>query len=88
MTEEKIKKGLDCCYTHNQDCRICPYNKDKFCKQQLLSEISDFINDLEFCKERAETQLRELLSALYHRTGEQGFMIYWKDIIELAKDYR
>lgn len=35
----------------------------------------------------AETQLKELLSALYQRTGEQGFTLYRKDIVELAKDY-
>lgn len=38
-------------------------------------------------KQLAKTQLKELLLALYQRTGEQGFMIYRKDIIELAKDY-
>lgn len=87
MTEEKIKKGIDCCYTRNQDCRICPYSKDKFCKEQLLSEISDFINDLEFCKTQVETQLKELLSVLYQRTDEKGFTIYRKDIVGIAKDY-
>lgn len=39
-------------------------------------------------RQLAETQLKELLSALYQRAGsEQGFTLYSKDIVELAKDY-
>lgn len=45
------------------------------------------INNLQSTKQQAETQLKELLSALYQRTGEQGFMLYRKDIVELANDY-
>lgn len=47
-------------------------------------------------KELAEVHLKEILSALYQRTGEEeldglkrhkGFTLYRKDIVELAKDY-
>lgn len=37
-------------------------------------------------KQLAETQLKELLSALYQRT-EKPFTLERKDIVELAKDY-
>lgn len=43
--------------------------------------------NLQSAKQQAETQLKELLSALYQRIGEQGFTLYRKDIAELAKDY-
>lgn len=43
--------------------------------------------NLQSTKQLAKTQLKELLSALYQRTGEKGFTIYRKDIVELAKDY-
>lgn len=40
-------------------------------------------------KQTAETQLRELLSALYKQTDnkDKSFTIYQSDIVELAKDY-
>lgn len=53
---------------------------------ELLTARSQ-IRDLEEDKQLAETQLKELLSALYQRTGEQGFAIYRKDVVELANDY-
>lgn len=94
MTNEQIKQGLECCAKLPcSDCENCPYEEIE-CKQGLLEDSLDCINNLEdriLGIKKAYTiqarQLKELLSALYQRTGEQGFTLYRKDIVELAKDY-
>lgn len=53
----------------------------------MRMELRSYVEQLEADKQLAETQLKELLSALYQRIGEQGFTLYRKDIVELAKDY-
>lgn len=54
----------------------------------MRMELRSYVGQLEADKQLAETQLKELLSALYNKTdGEKGFTIYRKDIVELAKDY-
>ncbi len=64
-------------------------NEEKMlkCIKLYCENGAETINNLQSTKQRAETQLKELLSALYQRAGEQGFTIYRKDIIELANDY-
>lgn len=84
MTDEQIKQGLECCTSHNGiyvgvNCLACPYKDKIACKDKLRKDLLKCLN--------AETQLKELLSALYQRTGEKGFTIYRKDIVELANDY-
>lgn len=53
----------------------------------MRMELRSYVGQLEADKQLAETQLKELLSALYQRIGEQGFTLYRKDIVELANDY-
>lgn len=44
--------------------------------------------NLKSAKQLAETQLKELLSALYQRAdSKEGFILYRKDIVKLANDY-
>lgn len=57
------------------------------CIKLYCENGAETINNLQSTKQQAKTQLKELLSALYQRTGEQGFTLYRKDIVELAKDY-
>lgn len=84
MTNEQIKQGLICCTNHSPafmgvNCLACPYKEKIACKDKLRKDLLKCLN--------AETQLKELLSALYQRTDEQGFTLYRKDIVGLAKDY-
>lgn len=85
MTNEQIKQGLECCTSHNAvyagaNCLACPYKEKIACKDKLRKDLLNCLN--------AETQLKELLSALYQQTdSEKGFTLYRKDIVELAKDY-
>lgn len=52
------------------------------------SEVLNYINRLKSEKLLAETQLKELLSALYQETGKAlPFVLERKDVVELAKDY-
>lgn len=64
-------------------------NEEKMlkCIKLYSANGAETIKSLKLDKQRAETQLCELLSALYQRTGEKGFTIYRKDIVELANDY-
>lgn len=94
MTDKEIEEALE---NHKdiaqRDCSVCPYRNghrlgDYSCNSiQLAKDALGYINRLKQEKQTAKTQLKELLSALYQRTGEQGFTIYRKDIVELAKDY-
>lgn len=68
------------------------FRQERFAKDNgFTADCSPYYIAGEYKKklgQRAETQLRELLSALYRRTDEeQGFTLYRKDIVELAKDY-
>lgn len=66
-----------------KECVGCKFNRDDHCWV-----ITDFVNGIKKEQQLVETQLKELLSALYNKTdGEKGFTIYRKDIVELAKDY-
>ncbi len=55
----------------------------------LRKMLRDYVGRLKAKKQLAETQLKELLSALYKRTDnkDKSFTIYQKDIVELAKGY-
>lgn len=58
------------------------------CKDMFAGHTLDYINRLKSEKKLAETQLKDLLSALYRTSGgEKGFTLYRKDIVELAEDY-
>lgn len=95
MTDKEIEEALE---NHKdivqRDCSVCPYRNGHrlatySCNStQLAKDALDYINRLKSEKQTAKTQLKELLSALYQRTdSEQGFTLYRKDIVELAKDY-
>ncbi len=88
MTDEQITKGLDQLIRNNRclladedgnDCNGCPIENVSICNATVVIYLQNLA--------KSETQLRELLSALYQRTDEKGFMIYRKDIVELANDY-
>lgn len=84
--DKEIEKALKSC-GYNPKCGDCPYyGKDIRCGVILPKDALDYINRLKFEKQLAETQLKELLSALYRRT-EKPFTLERKDIVELAKDY-
>lgn len=89
MKGKEIYKAMQCCCTTQKaDCEHCPfdhYYPNCFAMWQRASFA--YVNRLLSEKQLAETQLKELLSALYQRTGEKGFTLYRKDIVELAKDY-
>ena len=97
MTDEQIERALDVCANKEGkyrfwDCeKKCPYGehaKSLACITMRNRDTIDYIVRLKSEKQLAETQLKELLSALYQRTdSEQGFTLYRKDIVELAKDY-
>lgn len=78
----ETETALACC--KNKDCVHCPWKDYRVC---LVDTNEKAVWLLKAEKQLAETQLKELLSALYQRTGEQGFTIYRKDIVEFAKDY-
>ncbi len=86
MANEQIKRGIECCTSHNAiyagaNCSACPYKEKIACKETLRKDLLNCLT--------AETQLKELLSALYQRTGneDKAFTIYQNDVVELAKDY-
>lgn len=67
------------------DCKGCPDERvvcDEKTKISLMKKIFKLVAD----KQLVETQLKELLSALYQRT-DKPFTLERKDIVELAKDY-
>ena len=58
------------------------------CIKLYCDNGAETINNLKSANQLAQTQLKEFLLALYQRTGgEQGFTLYRKDIVEIAKDY-
>ncbi len=86
MSDKEIEEAVAFCSNPKNGCnKECPcflYENPSHC-----DEI-DYINRLKSAKQLVETQLKELLSALYQKTdSEQGFTLYRKDIVELAKDY-
>lgn len=89
MTEkikyEQIEQGLTRCAQGASACISCPYF-GKGCTKLPLDAL-DYINRLKSAKQQAETQFKELLSALYQKAGEKGFTLYCKDIVELVNDY-
>lgn len=87
MTDEQITKGLDQLIRNNRcllededgnDCNGCPLENVFICNATVVMYLQNLA--------KSETQLRELLSALYRKT-EEPFTLYRKDIVELAKDY-
>lgn len=59
------------------------------CIKLYCENGAETINNLQSTKQQAETQLKELLSALYQRTIKENgcFVVFRKDIVKLAKDY-
>lgn len=81
MTDEEIEQAKFSCHTL-RTCMSCPLSDVCIgCREYL--ELHD---QLGAEKKLAETQLKELLSALYQRT-EKPFTLERKDVLELAKDY-
>lgn len=76
---EKVKDGVWACLARN--CKTCPYHFNGC--NDMFADFREYFLSLE----KSKTQLREILSALYQRTGEQGFTLYRKDIVEPANDY-
>lgn len=86
MTNEQIKQWLECCTSHNAvyagaNCIACPYKEKVACKGKLRKDLLNCLN--------AETQLKELLSALYKLTDNvwQAYELCRDDVLKLAKDY-
>lgn len=91
MKDEQIEKAVtQCSCLTKLGCCVCPYlsmkNSEYSCVIAMSKDALNYINRLKSEKQLAETQLKELLSALYRRT-EKPFTLERKDIIELAKDY-
>lgn len=89
MKGKEIKKALECCSrTNDMDCEKCPLlpQYGATCFETLPKAALAYVEQLKVGKQLAETQLKELLSALYQRT-EKPFTLEQKDIVELAKDY-
>lgn len=88
MTEKEIENSLRCCIEN--ECANCSYYNPKeqysYHCERLKEDILKYITDLKSEKQCAETQLKELLSALYKQT-EKPLTLERKDIVELAKDY-
>lgn len=55
MTDEEVKKGLECCAVEVK-CNACPYVTDRNCREQMNTDALALINRLE--QENAE--LRDL----------------------------
>lgn len=93
MSEQKIisrkemefieAQKISCCVLGN--CKGCPDEK-VVCNQQTKIDLTKKVFKLVADKQLAETQLKELLSALYQRT-EKPFTLERRDIIGLAEDY-
>ncbi len=75
-------KGQKFISPSRKECVGCKFNRNEHCWV-----ITDFVNGIKKELQLATSQLKELLSALYQRTGEKGFTLYRKDIVELANDY-
>lgn len=58
-------------------------------KQELFTARYD-LGEEKQARKLAETQLRELLSALYKQTDneDKSFTLYQSDVVEIAKDYK
>lgn len=83
MIDTETSIAMDCC--DNEDCVHCPWKDFPTC---LVGESEKELRLLKSEKKFAETQLKELLSALYRTSGGvMGFTLYRKDIVELAEDY-
>lgn len=91
MTDKRIERALEyCACMHKNGCTKCAYlnfkDEQYACTIELSKDTVAYINRLKSEKQLAETQLKELLSALYQKTGNP-FTLERKDIVELAKDY-
>lgn len=91
MKDKQIERALEyCACMHKNGCVKCPYlylkNEQYACTIELSKDTHTYIIRLKSEKQLAETQLKDLLSALYQRT-EKPFTLERKDIVELAKDY-
>lgn len=93
MKDKQIERALEyCACMHKNGCVKCPYlylkNEQYACTIELSKDTHTYIIRLKSEKQLAETQLKELLSAMYQRTDdEKGFTLYRRDIVELANDY-
>lgn len=91
MSNQEIEDVLWACGRREPYCNECPLgcNSDNRRSYLVALDTLNYITQLKIDKLRAETQLRELLSALYKQTDNKNksFTIYQSDIVELAKDY-
>lgn len=93
----QVKECIACPLNELEDCldfsaTITHLKEEKYRLEQNLDQCENGykleLHTTRMLQRRAETQLKELLSALYQKTdSEQGFTLYRKDIVELAKDY-
>lgn len=83
IADNQIDKWLNDCIV--DDCKDCPFYQTKSCTRFLECLIQ-----LKFKKDMGQTQLRQLLMALYEKTDneEKSFTIYRSDIEALFKDYK
>lgn len=88
MTDEQIEQLLR---QNEKEIFVEFYSpKEELRYEQLKGEnILAYISRLKSAKQTAETQLRELLSALYRQTDnkDKSFTLYQSDVVELANDY-
>lgn len=51
LTDNEIKKALECCVNYDVDCKECPYDfvhtESKWCDEALMEDALDLINRLE-----------------------------------------
>lgn len=84
MTDEQFESAKFHCFELG-NCNECPLdNEDIGCRDCI-----ELFEQLNTAKQLAETQLKELLSALYRQTDnkDNSFTIYRDDVFEIAKDY-
>ena len=57
---EELKKGLHCCL-NNSPCEECPYNGDKRCLRNAITDCHAYILTLEADKAKLQAQNAELV---------------------------
>ena len=69
LTDNEIKKALECCMKICKDCNNCPYMNDDYinvynCKYALLKYVLDLINRLQSENERLSKITRPLIAEI------------------------
>lgn len=82
LTDNEIKKALECCKDEEVDCDKCPYNAKNKCVGVLLQNALDYINRLEVENERLQKYYDNMEDAIYSFREDHAKVKFFKKEIK------